>query len=136
MSQADRGSSLPVVLTGKMPALCVIAMPADTNAHGSIFGGWLMAHMDLASAQTAIEATGQDLVTRAASIEFVQPVHVGDRVLFFAQTAKVGTTSIAIRLEAWAQRRSTRGYEQVGSGLFTFVALDAAKNKTRIALKS
>lgn len=135
MSQAEIERGLPTELAGAMPALCVIAMPADTNRHGNIFGGWLMSHMDLASAQKAIEATGQDVVTRAASIDFVQPVHVGDRVSFFAVVEKVGTTSITIGLQAWALRWTSRSYEHVGGGRFVFVALDADKNKTRIALK-
>jgi acyl-CoA thioesterase YciA len=136
MSDSSSHDSLPEALRSRIPSLSVIAMPADTNAFGNIFGGWLMSQMDLASSQKAMEATGQDLVTRVATISFDKPVFIGDKVSFYTDVGRVGTTSIAISNEAWALRRGTRKYEKVGQGEFVFVAIDKDKNKipiTRIA---
>ena len=136
MSDKDRAFSDPQGgPPAAAPTLSVIAMPADTNAYGNIFGGWLMSHMDLASAQKAMESTGQDVVTRAASISFDRPVMVGDKVSFYTDELRTGTTSITIGAVAWALRRSTHAVEKVGEGEFVFVAIDARKNKTLVARK-
>lgn len=118
--------------TGVIPTLSVIAMPADTNVHGKIFGGWLMAHMDLSAAQKAIESTRQDIVTRVANISFHKPVDVGDKVSLYTEVARVGETSITVKVEAVALRRITGENEKVGEGEFVFVAIDKNKNKTKI----
>lgn len=117
---------------GDIPTLSVIAMPADTNVHGKIFGGWLMAHMDLSAAQRAIEVTRQDIVTRVATISFEKPVDVGDKVSLYTSVGRVGDTSITIKVEAWSLRRITGENEKVGEGEFVFVAIDKQKNKTKI----
>ncbi len=127
---------LPDALRGRMPTLSVIAMPADTNAHGNIFGGWLMAHMDLAAAQQAMEATGQDIVTRAATISFDRPVNVGDKAWFYTDVVRTGNTSITIKTEAWALRRTIHVFEKVGEGEFVFVAIDKNKNKVSIVSRA
>ncbi len=117
---------------GDIPTLSVIAMPADTNVHGKIFGGWLMAHMDLSAAQKAIELTRQDIVTRVATISFEKPVDVGDKVSLYTSVRRVGETSITIKVEAWSLRRISGDNEKVGEGEFVFVAIDKQKNKTKI----
>lgn len=136
MSDTDHGvAALPRNLAERVPTLSVIAMPADTNAHGNIFGGWLMAHMDLSSAQCAIEYTGQDLVTRAAKISFERPVNVGDKVNFYCEVTRRGTTSITVTIDAWAWRRAGHNHEKVGGGEFVFVAIDKSKRKVAIAAR-
>ncbi len=124
---------LPDELRGRMPTLSVIAMPADTNAHGNIFGGWMMSNMDLAAAQQAMEVTGHDIVTRAATISFDRPLNVGDKAWFYTDVTRIGTTSITVKTEAWALRRSVHVFEKVGEGEFVFVAID--KNKNKIAIE-
>jgi len=127
--------ALPEALVGRVPTLAVIAMPADTNAHGNIFGGWIMSQMDLASAQKAIEVTGQSIVTRVATISFEKPANVGDKVCLFTEVGRIGTTSITIHVDVWALRRASHRYEKVGHGEFVFVAIDASKNKTAIIIQ-
>ena len=116
----------------KEPTLKVIPMPADTNALGKIFGGWLMSHMDLACAQQARESTRQIVVTVGARVNFVRPVEVGDNVSFYTWVIKVGTTSITVGVEARAYRSLLNIDEKVGDGEFVFVAIDQKKNKIPI----
>ena len=106
-------------------AIRTIAMPADTNAAGDVFGGWLMAQMDLAAGNAAARrARGRCATVKVKEINFLAPVHVGDEVTVFATLHSVGRTSMVFFVEAW--RRSRDGDEQVKvtDALFTFVALD------------
>jgi acyl-CoA thioesterase YciA len=108
-----------------------IAMPADTNPHGHIFGGWLMSQMDLAGGTHANQRSGGRVVTVAAeAMEFHLPVYVGDEVSCYTEIAKTGRTSIAIQVEVWVRRHGT-GLPQirVTSALYTYVAVDNAGNK-------
>ena len=108
------------------PAVRTIAMPADTNPAGDIFGGWLMAQMDLAAGNAAARrARGRCATVAVDGIVFHNPVHVGDEVTVYADLAAVGRTSMKFRVEAW--RRSRDGDEslRVTEALFTFVALDS-----------
>ncbi len=108
------------------PAVRTIAMPADTNPAGDIFGGWLMAQMDLAAGNAAARrARGRCATVAVDGIVFHSPVHVGDEVTVYADLAAVGRTSMKFRVEAW--RRSRDGDEslRVTEALFTFVALDS-----------
>ena len=90
---------------GKQPTLRIIPMPADTNAHGTIFGGWVMAQVDLAGSVPAFERAQGAVVTVAVnSFQFKEPVFVGDVVSFYAQVAKVGRTSVTVEVEVYAQR--------------------------------
>ena len=102
-----------------------IAMPADANANGDIFGGWLFSQMDLGGAVLARSVAKSRVVTVAVdAMSFVTPVNVGDIVSCYARTETVGRTSLKIRIEAWVQR-STDGTElHVTHGLFTYVAID------------
>ena len=108
------------------PAVRTIAMPADTNPAGDIFGGWLKAQMDLAAGNAAARrARGRCATVAVDGIVFHSPVHVGDEVTVYADLAAVGRTSMKFRVEAW--RRSRDGDEslRVTEALFTFVALDS-----------
>lgn len=107
------------------PAIRTIAMPADANPAGDIFGGWLMAQMDLAAGNVAARrARGRCATVSVDRINFLQPVHIGDEVSLHAEIERVGRTSLSIQVEAW--RRSRDGEEQVKvtDASFVFVALD------------
>lgn len=132
MTQNYAKPSIPRELAGRTPILSVIAMPADTNYHGNIFGGWLMSQMDLACAHAANLDIGLEVVTRAAELTFEKPVNVGDRLDIYTTVSRVGNTSITIKAEAWALRREAKVFEKVSEGEFTFVAIDKNKNKVAI----
>ena len=104
----------------------VIAMPADTNPEGDIFGGWLLAHMDLAGATPAFElAQGRCATIALDAMVFHQPVSVGDEVSIYARVLKTGRTSIRVRVEAWKRPRSQAhaASVRVTEGVFTYVAI-------------
>jgi len=107
------------------PAIRTIAMPADANPAGDIFGGWLMAQMDLAAGNVAARRARCRCATVSVDrITFLSPVHVGDEVSLHARIVKLGRTSLTIQVAAW--RRSRDGEEQVKvtEASFIFVALD------------
>ena len=107
------------------PAIRTIAMPADTNPAGDIFGGWFMAQMDLAAGNTAARiARGRSATIAVDRIQFLKPVSVGDEVTLFAELESVGRTSMRIQVEAWRRARDGDETEKVTEALFTFVALD------------
>ena len=118
--------ALPTAPTGQ-PVGRVIAMPADTNPEGDIFGGWLLAHMDLAGATPAFElAQGRCATIALDAMVFHQPVSVGDEVSIYARVLKTGRTSIRVHVEAWKRPRD-RGQTasvRVTEGVFTYVAID------------
>lgn len=102
-----------------------LAMPADTNANGDIFGGWVMSQMDLAAASYAMKYTQGRAVTVAIDgMSFLSPVHVGDLLSCYASLQKIGNTSIQIKIEAWAMIPATLQSHQVTEGIFTFVAIN------------
>lgn len=104
----------------------VIAMPADTNPEGDIFGGWLLAQMDLAGATPAFDlAEGRCATVAVDAMVFHQPVAVGDEVSLYATVLKVGRTSIRVRVEAWKRPRVSDTVALVTEGVFTYVAIDA-----------
>ena len=108
------------------PAIRVIAMPADTNPNGDIFGGWIMSHMDLAGAVIAItEAQGRVATVAVDAMTFHKPVYVGDIVSFYSTVARIGRTSITVKVEAWALRQRLGAEERVTEGTFTYVAIGA-----------
>ena len=105
----------------------VIAMPADTNPEGDIFGGWLLAHMDLAGATPAFErAQGRCVTIALDGMVFHEPVAVGDEVSIYARVLKTGRTSIRVRVEAWKRSRNQASASpvKVTEGDFTYVAID------------
>jgi acyl-CoA thioesterase YciA len=106
------------------PAIRVLAMPADTNANGDIFGGWLMSQMDIAGATIAIaRAEGRVATVAVDGMTFHKPVYVGDVVSCYGEVVRVGNTSVRVRVEAWARRASGRSEDKVTEGVFTYVAL-------------
>jgi acyl-CoA thioesterase YciA len=112
---------------GEQPVLRIVPMPADTNAHGTIFGGWVMAQVDIAGSVAAWDRAQGPIVTIAVnSFVFKEPVFVGDLVSFYARVLKVGRTSITVDVEVFAQRRRKTGTEavRVTEAQLTYVAVD------------
>jgi acyl-CoA thioesterase YciA len=107
------------------PAIRTIAMPADTNPAGDIFGGWLMAQMDLAAGNAAARrARGRCATIAVDGFTFLKPVHVGDEVTVYAAEPSVGRTSIKLKVTAWRRPRDGDESIQVTEAIFTFVAID------------
>ncbi len=107
--------------------LRTIAMPADTNANGDIFGGWVMARMDQAGGIAGVERTrGRVVTVKVDSMTFIRPMKVGDVLCVYTEIGRVGRTSFQIHVEAWAQRFMTQQMELVTDADFTFVAIDDA----------
>jgi acyl-CoA thioesterase YciA len=105
-------------------ALRTLAMPADTNPSGDIFGGWLLAQMDLAGGMVAHHrARGRVATVAINSMVFHQPVKVGDTVCCYAHLEKVGRTSMTYRVQAWIIREAGGDRVKVTEGLFTYVAI-------------
>jgi acyl-CoA thioesterase YciA len=117
------------------PAIRMVMMPRDTNAAGTIFGGVILSHLDLAAAIEAHKHHQGMVVTVAMNqVEFKQPVHVGDLVSFFTETVKVGRTSVQTRVCVWAQRRfGDGGHIPVTEAHVTMVAVDGDGNPTPLA---
>jgi acyl-CoA thioesterase YciA len=112
-------------------ALRAIAMPMFANAHGDIFGGWLLSQMDLAGSTVAVRRAKSRVVTVAvAAMSFQRPVFVGDEVSCYAKILKVGRTSITVQVDAFARRDRSGELIQVTEGVFTYVAVDS-KSKPR-----
>ena len=102
-----------------------IAMPADTNANGDIFGGWLMSQMDLGAAIVAKNLSRSRITTVAVDgMVFHHPVYVGDIVNCHATLLKTGRTSMKIAVEAWVQRGKDGTLLRVTEAVFTYVAID------------
>lgn len=102
-----------------------VAMPGDANPAGDIFGGWVLAQMDVAGGVAASDAAGGRVVTAAIeAMSFLKPVKVGDVLCVYCKTEKIGNTSLVIHVEAWARRYRIGGREKVTEASFVFVALD------------
>ena len=109
------------------PAIRVTAMPADANAYGDIFGGWLMSLMDSGCGLVAARRTKGRAVTVAMDgMQFHQPVKIGDEVSVYAEIERVGRTSMTITVEAWRRERHREEQIRVTEAKFTFVAIDDA----------
>ena len=116
---------VPPVLPAGVPMIRTIAMPADTNPAGDIFGGWLMAQMDLAAGNAAARrARGRCVTIAVDGMAFLSPVHVGDEVSLYARILSIGRTSMKILVEAWRRPRHDFESIQVTKATFTFVAID------------
>lgn len=118
--------------------LRTLAMPADTNANGDIFGGWIMSQMDIAGGILAKEVANSRTVTVAVeSIQFIRPVQVGDVVCCYGRVVQMGNTSVKINLEVWVKpilrenEDKTRRFK-VTEAAFTYVAIDEKGNKQPI----
>jgi acyl-CoA thioesterase YciA len=114
--------SLP---TDKPPEIRVLAMPADTNAAGDIFGGWMMSQVDIAGSIVAIRrAAGRVATVAVKDFTFLKPVFVGDLVSIYARLQKTGTTSLQIAVEAYAERnREIEECHKVATATLTYVAV-------------
>lgn len=112
------------------PVLRTVAMPADTNPAGDIFGGWVMAQMDLGGGLAASrEAKGRVATVAVDAMTFKRPVKVGDEVSVWAELLAVGTTSLRYRVSAWRRPRDRDRHIKVTEAIFTFVALDEEGRK-------
>ncbi len=118
---------------GKL-ALQTIAMPADTNANGDIFGGWLMAQMDLgASVVARTRSRGKVATVAVNAMTFHKPVHVGDLVTIYSDLLQEGSTSMHVGVEAWITRLPEGIRLKVTEAKFVFVAVDSEGNKRKLA---
>jgi acyl-CoA thioesterase YciA len=121
---------------GEQPVLRIVPMPADTNAHGTIFGGWVMSQVDIAGSVAAWERAQGPVVTVAVnSFVFREPVYVGDLVSFYARVLKVGKTSITVDVEVYAQRGRQGGRNcvvKVTEAQLTYVAVDAERRPRHV----
>ena len=109
-------------------AIRTLALPKDTNANGDIFGGWLLAQMDIAGATVAIaRAHGRVVTVALDAMVFLKPVFVGDGVTCYGTIIRVGRTSLQVKVEAWARRGRGTTEEKVTEGVFTYVAVDEAR---------
>jgi acyl-CoA thioesterase YciA len=113
--------------------LRTLAMPADTNAAGDIFGGWVMAQMDLACGIRAAERAHGRVVTAAVKeMSFAAPMKIGDTLSIYTAITRVGRTSMTLKVEAWAQRYLTHIMERVTDAEFVMVALDGEGKPTPV----
>lgn len=102
-----------------------VCMPADTNPSGDIFGGWLLGQMDIAGGVFAAQtARGRTATVAVDAMVFRKPVRVGDVMCLYTDLVRIGTTSIAVRVEAWVVRQNQDDRILVTEGTFTYVALD------------
>ena len=121
-------------LETRQPALRVIPMPADLNRYGDIFGGWVMAMVDVAGSVPAHRiAKGRIATVAVNSFVFRQPISVGDLVSFYATVTRVGTTSITVDVEVYAERNPEQPeVVKVTEAILTYVAVDEDGAKRRI----
>lgn len=118
----------PVQIPDSEPVIRTIAMPADTNPSGDIFGGWLMSQMDLAAGNAAARrARGRCVTASVDRITFHSPVFVGDEVSLYATIVREGRSSMSIEVEAWRRSRDGDDRVKVTQATFTFVALDQGR---------
>ena len=117
------GLALP---EGKIPALRVVPMPADSNQNGDIFGGWIMAQVDVAGGIVAGRvARGRVATVSVNSFVFKQPVQIGDVLSFYAEVQRIGNTSVTVNVEVYAERgRADTKVVKVTEATLTFVAID------------
>ncbi len=118
--------------------LRVVPMPADTNAAGNIFGGWLMSQVDIAGSIVAIRRAQGPVTTVAVNaFRFLLPVHVGDVVSLYAAVVRVGTTSVTVDVTVYVERglrsnTETGAVEKVAEATLTYVAIDAKYRKRAV----
>ena len=122
MAEPPAGSARP---PSEEPALRTLAMPADANPSGDIFGGWVLAQMDLAGGLPALRRAAGRIVTVAVeAMRFHQPVFIGDLVTCYSRVAKVGRTSMHVHIETWVTRHRDGEEVLVTEGTFVYVAVD------------
>ncbi|MEO8509433.1 MAG: acyl-CoA thioesterase [Betaproteobacteria bacterium] len=123
-----------LILPDKEPVLRVVPMPHDTNQHGDIFGGWIMAQVDIAGGVVAARhARGRVATVAVNSFTFKQPVLVGDLVTFFVEVSRIGKTSITVDVEVFAQRNpKDQVTVRVTEASLTYVAVGADRRPREI----
>jgi acyl-CoA thioesterase YciA len=124
-------TSLP---EGKIPELRVLPMPTDANVYGDVFGGWIMAQVDLAGSLPAVRrANGRVATVAVNSFVFKQPVFVGDLLSFYANIVKVGNTSITVNVEVYAERNRLQAETvKVTEATLTYVATGADRKPRQL----
>ncbi len=127
-----------LTLPHRAPTLRVVPMPADLNQNGDVFGGWVMAQVDVAGAIPAMRrARGRVATVSVNSFQFKQPVSVGDIVSFYAEIVRVGKTSVTVRVEVFAERNySAPIIVRVTQAELTYVAIDENGNKRSLPAES
>lgn len=124
MADPAKPRTAPVEPRGHL-SIRTLAMPADTNPSGDIFGGWLMSQMDIAGGTYASQRAAGRIATVAVNgFTFHQPVLVGDELTCYCHELKRGKTSLTIEVEAWVRRGHSSALVKVTEGLFTFVSID------------
>jgi acyl-CoA thioesterase YciA len=123
-SHQEPGLQLPA---GRLPALRVVPMPADSNQNGDIFGGWIMAQVDVAGGTVAGRvARGRVATVSVNSFVFKQPVQIGDVLSLYADVQRIGNTSITVDVQVYAERgREEARVVKVTEAVLTYVAIDA-----------
>jgi acyl-CoA thioesterase YciA len=113
--------------------LRTLAMPSDANAAGDIFGGWVMAQMDLACGIRAAErARGRVVTVAVKEMSFAAPMKIGDTLSIYTHIERVGRTSMTLKVEAWAQRYLSHQTDKVTDAEFVMVALDSSGKPTPV----
>ncbi|MBV9200319.1 MAG: acyl-CoA thioesterase [Alphaproteobacteria bacterium] len=125
---ASEATSRPPALHPRLPTgiplIRVIAMPADANPNGDIFGGWLLSQMDLAGGSLAVQrAQGRCATVAVDGMVFHEPVFVGDEVSCYGELIKTGRTSMTVRIEAWRRHPPSGTSRKVTEAIFTYVAI-------------
>lgn len=114
----------PELPSGKL-VICTLGMPANTNANGDIFGGWLVSNMDMGGAIEAQRRAHCRVVTVAIdNMSFIKPVYIGDVVYCYADLIKVGHTSMQFKLQSWTLSVSDEKQKKVAEGMYVYVAID------------
>ncbi len=123
--QTDTAAGIGVETPRGELTVRTLAMPADTNANGDIFGGWVLSQMDQAGGIAGVErAEGRVVTIAVEAMTFHKPVKVGDVLCVYTEVESIGRTSMKIHIEAWARRFRRRVREKVTDATFTFVAID------------
>ena len=127
-------SSNTVVLPDTFPALRVVPMPADVNQNGDIFGGWIMAQVDIAGGTVAMRrARGRVATVSVDSFSFKQPVSVGDILSFYAEIVAIGRTSIKVDVSVYAERNPAQPvFVKVTEAVLTYVAINQQGAKREV----
>ncbi len=115
-------------------SLQTLAMPADTNANGDIFGGWLVSQMDLAGGIISKKISrGRAVTVAIKNLEFIAPVKVGDLVSCYVELLKKGNTSIQLAIEVWIEKFDSDETQKAAMGEFVYVAIDEHGKKRSLA---
>lgn len=123
-SAAKSGTANSAAPRGEL-SIRTLAMPADTNQNGDIFGGWLLGQMDIGGGIFSSKlADGRTVTVAIDGMTFRKPVYVGDVVSVYVDLTRIGTTSVTVHVEAWVMRRNESNLLQVTEGNFTYVAVD------------